>query len=128
MKKIFIVLCASAILYACGGGGDKTEKKDAATTTAKEATSSTNQYEDQALAIIGKSDCMTCHKINETSTGPAWKDVAKKYEHTDANVKMLAGKILKGGSGNWGTIPMTGHPALTEEEATTLANYVLALK
>jgi cytochrome c len=125
MKKIFIVLCASALLYSCGGGGTKTEKKD---TAATQPTASVNPYEDQALPIIGKSDCATCHKINETSTGPAWKDVAKKYEHTDANVKMLAQKILKGGSGNWGTIPMTGHPALTEDEATVLANYVLALK
>jgi cytochrome c len=127
MKKIFIVLCTSVALYACGGG-DKNEKKETATAPAKEATASTNPYEDQALPIIGKSDCATCHKVNEASTGPAWKDVAKKYEHTDANVKMLAGKIIKGGSGNWGTIPMTGHPNLTEEEATTLANYVLSLK
>lgn len=126
MKKIFIFLCTSAILYSCGGGGAKTEKKDSA--AAPQATASVNPYEDQALPIIGKSDCATCHKINEASTGPAWKDVAKKYPHTDANVKMLAQKILKGGSGNWGTIPMTGHPALTEEEATVLANYVLALK
>lgn len=125
MKKIFIVLCASAILYSCGGG-DKTEKKDSKATA--QPTASTNPYEDKAVEIIGKSDCATCHKISETSTGPAWKDVAKKYENTDANVKMLAEKILKGGSGNWGSIPMTGHPNLTEEEATTLANYVLSLK
>lgn len=125
MKKIFIVLCTSAILYSCGGG-DKTEKKDSKATA--QPTASTNPYEDKAVEIIGKSDCATCHKISETSTGPAWKDVAKKYENTDANVKMLAEKILKGGSGNWGSIPMTGHPNLTEEEATTLANYVLSLK
>lgn len=128
MKKIFMLLCSSVILYSCGGG-DKTEKKDAAATTAKEEPAKTsNPYEDKALEIVGKSDCVTCHKVNEASTGPAWMDVAKKYENTDANVKMLTEKVIKGGQGNWGTIPMTGHPNLSEEDATTIVKYILALK
>lgn len=127
MKKVFILLCTSAILYSCGGG-DKTEKKETAAAPATETTASKNPYEDKALEIVAKSDCVTCHKVNETSTGPAWMDVSKKYENTDANVKMLAEKVIKGGQGNWGSIPMTGHPNLSEEDASTIVKYILALK
>jgi cytochrome c len=128
MKKVFIILSTTAILFSCGGG-DKTDKKDAAATTAKEEPAKTsNPYEDKALEIVAKSDCVTCHKVNEASTGPAWMDVAKKYENSDANVKMLTEKVLKGGQGNWGTIPMTGHPNMSEEDATTIVKYILALK
>ncbi len=128
MKKFFIVLFAATALTSCGGG-DKNEKKNAAAATAKEKPAVTsNPYEDKALEIVGKSDCVTCHKVNEASTGPAWMDVSKKYENTDANVKMLTEKVLKGGSGNWGTIPMAAHPNLSEEDATTIVKYILALK
>ena len=125
MKKVFIMLCTSAILYSCGGG-DKTDKKDAA--PAREEVKATNPLEDKAVEIVAKSDCITCHKIAETSTGPAWNDVAKKYENTDANVKMLTEKVIKGGTGNWGTIPMTGHPNLSEDDATTIVKYILSLR
>lgn len=127
MKKLFIVLCSTALFFSCGSGGEKKE----GTTPAKEeskATTTTNPVEDKALEIVAQSDCVTCHKINETSTGPAWKDVSKKYENTDANVKMLAEKIIKGGSGNWGSVPMTAHPALKEEDAETVVKYILSLK
>lgn len=127
MKKIFIVICASALLFSCGGG-DKTEKKNAAVPATKDAAASTNPLEDKAIEIVGKSDCTTCHKINEASTGPAWKDVAKKYENTDANIKMLVSKVIKGGQGNWGTVPMTAHPNLSEEDVTTIVKYIFTLK
>ncbi|MGE5108568.1 MAG: c-type cytochrome [Sphingobacteriales bacterium] len=129
MKKIFITLATSAILFSCGGSGDKTEKKDAAT-SAKEETkaAATNPLEDKAVEIIAKSDCLTCHKINETSTGPAYTDVAKKYENTEANVAMLVEKVTKGGKGNWGQVPMVAHPNLSKEEITTVVQYILTLR
>jgi cytochrome c len=82
----------------------------------------------KGLALVGKSDCLTCHKVDEKNIGPSYRDVAAKYENTDENVKMLAGKIIKGGSGVWGAIPMTPHPALSQEDAEALAKYVLLLK
>ena len=125
MKKIFILLCTSAILYSCGGG-DKTEKKEAPKEETKAAT--TNPLEDKAVELIAKTDCLTCHKINETSTGPAYKDVAKKYENTEENVDKLVEKVIKGGKGNWGEVPMTGHPALAKEDVKTIVQYILSLR
>jgi cytochrome c len=55
-------------------------------------------------------------------------DVAKKYPSTPANVKMLAEKIIKGGTGVWGEIPMTPHPAVSQEDAEAMVTYILSMK
>ena len=80
------------------------------------------------MTLIANSDCLTCHKLNEKVIGPAYKEVAKKYAYTPANVKMLAGKIIKGGAGNWGPIPMTAHAALSQADAESMVKYILNLK
>ncbi|MFX5761018.1 c-type cytochrome, partial [Acinetobacter baumannii] len=77
----------------------------------------TNPDYQKGLELIGKSDCLTCHKVSEKLIGPAYKDVAAKYENTPENIKMLAGKIIKGGQGVWGAVPMTAHPQLSEADA-----------
>ena len=79
--------------------------------------------------MIGKSDCLTCHKINEKSTGPAYSDVAAKYAPAaDTTIQRLAGKIIKGGAGVWGTIPMTPHPQVPQADAEQMVKYILLLK
>jgi cytochrome c len=128
MKKVLGTIVTVVALFACGG--NKESKTGDAAATASTSTSSLSDNPDyqKGLALVGKSDCLTCHKVNEKNIGPAYKDVAAKYENTDANVKMLAEKIIKGGSGNWGAIPMTPHPALSQDDAEALAKYVLLLK
>jgi cytochrome c len=54
--------------------------------------------------------------------------VAKKYENNAKNVKMLAEKVLQGGQGNWGEIPMAGHPNLSVEDASAMVEYILSMK
>lgn len=127
MKKILIPFVALAIFAACNDSGKDT--KD--TTAAKEETKKTpgdEALEDKALGLIGKSGCVTCHKIDEKLTGPAYTDVAKKYENTPANVDTLVNKVIKGGSGNWGTVPMLAHPDLPKEDIETMVKYILSLR
>ena len=137
MKKIITVLSFPFFIVACGGSGTETnteEKKEAAATEpAKEAekpaaAASDNPDYQKGLELIAKSDCLTCHKVEEKNIGPAYRDVANKYEATPANISMLAEKVLKGGSGVWGPVPMTPHPALTKEEAEQMIKYVMLLK
>ncbi|MFA6946106.1 MAG: c-type cytochrome [Pedobacter sp.] len=78
--------------------------------------------------LISKSDCFACHKINEKLLGPSYKDVANKYSNTKANVDLLVNKIKTGGSGVWGAIPMSPHPALSDDDAKAMVHYVLSLK
>lgn len=78
--------------------------------------------------LISKSDCFACHKVTEKLLGPAYKDVANKYANTKANIDYLVKKIKTGGSGVWGAIPMSPHPALSDDDAEAMVNYILSLK
>ncbi|MFN8252424.1 MAG: c-type cytochrome [Ferruginibacter sp.] len=118
MKKTILIFSVAAILYSCGGGSSSSGS----------STASSNPDADKGLELIGKSDCFGCHKVKETSVGPAYNKVAQKYEATEANISTLADKVMKGGSGNWGTVPMAGHPAITKEDAVLMVKYVLSLK
>ncbi len=78
--------------------------------------------------LISKSDCFACHKIQDKLLGPAYKDVANKYANTKANVDYLVNKVKTGGSGVWGAVPMSPHPALSDDDARAMILYVLSLK
>jgi cytochrome c len=126
MKKVLGTMAVIVALVACGVNK---EKESADTSTASSASSlSSNPDYTKGLELIGKNDCLTCHKANEKNIGPAYKDVAAKYDNNDETVKMLAEKIIKGGSGVYGAIPMTPHPSLKQEDAEAMAKYVLLLK
>ncbi len=128
MKKYFAALTVLAFMAACGGNTEKKAAPAAAPATSETSSPSSNPDYQKGLELIAKSDCLTCHKVSEKLTGPAYKEVAAKYENTEENVAMLAGKVIKGGSGNWGTIPMTPHPQLSEADAKQMVKYVLLLR
>jgi cytochrome c len=81
---------------------------------------------DQALATA--KNCMACHAVDKKLVGPSYKDVAKKYAGQKDAVDKLAVKIMKGGSGVWGPVPMPANPQVSEAEAKKLATWVLSLK
>ncbi|OGB18431.1 MAG: cytochrome C' [Burkholderiales bacterium RIFCSPLOWO2_12_67_14] len=81
---------------------------------------------DEALAK--SKNCMACHAVDKKLVGPAYKDVAKKYAGDAKAVDMLATKIVKGGSGVWGAIPMPANTQVNPAEAKKLAAWVLSLK
>lgn len=80
---------------------------------------------DQALAT--SKNCMACHAIDKKLVGPAYKDVAKKYAGQKEAANKLASKIMKGGSGVWGVIPMPANTQVNEAESKKLAAWVLSL-
>ena len=82
------------------------------------------------LALATAKGCMACHDIGAKKVGPAYKDVAKKYAgQKDADAKLVK-KVLEGGSGVWGTIPMAPNKnmGVTEADAKKLVAWVLSLK
>jgi len=78
--------------------------------------------------LISYSDCYICHKPDERSVGPAFKDIAKKYPANKVYIEMLAQKVIIGGSGVWGSAEMDPHPKLSVEDAKTMVKYILSLK
>ena len=130
MKNILSILAIAAILTACGGGEKKeTKAEDFGTpeTSSTPAESGGGDAIAQGEALVKASDCKTCHHATNKIIGPSHTDVAKKYEFTQANVTLLAGKIIKGGSGVWGDVPMSAHADLSQADAEKMARYVLSL-
>ncbi len=79
-------------------------------------------------ALMMSLDCKACHKVNEKSVGPAFADVAKKYNKSDATTEKLTQKIAKGGHGNWGDVDMPAHPTLKPDDAKKIINWIYSLK
>lgn len=94
--------------------------------TAPEAATSSDASKHEGLQLIEGTDCLTCHKIDSKLIGPSYQEVATKY--TDADLDILAQKIIDGGKGNWGEIPMTPHTGLSKENARQMVKYILSLK
>jgi cytochrome c len=143
MKKVFIILGISLALAACGGNkpaeGDKSDSTSAsnqgaaaqqpnADTSANKIGTDNNSGTpaNKGEALMANSDCNTCHNAQSKIIGPALVDIAKKYKESD--VDMLADKVIKGGSGNWGTVPMTAHADLPLADAKEMVKYILSVK
>ena len=129
MKKVLGTMAAVIFLAACGGSDTKKTEETAAAPAATTSNDlSSNPDYTKGLALVAGSDCLTCHKTSEKNIGPAYKEVAAKYENTEENVKMLAEKVIKGGSGVWGAVPMTPHPQISQEDAEAMIKYIMLLK
>ena len=80
------------------------------------------------LQLATAKNCMACHAVDKKLVGPAYKDVAAKYAgQRDAAAKLEA-KVLKGGSGVWGPVPMPANAQVSPEEAKKLVAWILAQK
>ncbi|WP_057940542.1 c-type cytochrome [Algoriphagus resistens] len=131
------IIALAGFTFACGGG-EKTSETTT-TTPAAEAPapekeiSLEEKYQDDPIYIKGlaklkTSDCTSCHMVERKIVGPSYADVAAKYENTEENIDMLAKKVIEGGVGVWGEIPMPPHPTLSMEDARDMVSYVLLLK
>ncbi len=78
--------------------------------------------------LAQKKNCMACHAIDKKLIGPPYKDVAAKYAGQKDAVDKLAAKVMKGGSGAWGVLPMPANPQVNEAEAKQLVQWILTLK
>ena len=83
-------------------------------------------YADQALAT--SKNCMACHAVDKKLVGPSYKEVATKYASDKGAADKLASKIIKGGAGVWGAVPMPANAQVNEADAKTLAAWIMATK
>ncbi len=80
------------------------------------------------LPLATAKNCMACHAVATKLVGPSYKDVAAKYAGQKDAVDKLAGKIIKGGSGVWGPVPMPANAQVNDAEAKKLAAWVMTQK
>ncbi len=80
-----------------------------------------------ASADLAKSkNCVACHHVERKMIGPPYKAMAERYAKDEAGAKLLSEKIVKGGSGNWGQVPMPPQPNVSADEAEALVKWILS--
>lgn len=104
-----------ALLALPAGAADKASAKRAAPDPAM-------------LELADKSRCLVCHDLDEKITGPAWRDVARRYRGDPAAFERLVVKVRDGGSGAWGTEAMSANRRVGEENIRTLVRWILTLE
>ena len=102
MKRISVAIAALATVFAV----------------------STPALADMALATT--KNCMACHAVDKKLVGPSYKDIAAKYAGQADAVDKLAGKVVKGGSGVWGPVPMPANAQINDADAKKLVTWILA--
>lgn len=78
--------------------------------------------------LAQKKLCMTCHTVDKKLVGPSFKEISAKYAGQKDAADKLADKVIKGGAGVWGPVPMPANAAVSEAEAKTLVSWVLSQK
>jgi cytochrome c len=80
------------------------------------------------LQLATAKNCMACHAVDKKLVGPSYKDIAAKYAGQKDAVDRLANKVMKGGSGVWGPVPMPANTQVTPDEANKLVAWILTQK
>jgi cytochrome c len=78
--------------------------------------------------LANKKNCLACHAADKKLVGPSFKDVAGKYGAQKDAVDVLSQKVLKGGAGVWGPVPMPANAQVSEAEAKELVRWILTTK
>ena len=126
MKKFLFIISLGCIVISCGN--NTSGKKDTSASADTVAAVKTDPDIEKGLTLVANNDCLTCHKLNEALTGPAYQAVAQRYEATPEVIDTLSSKVISGGAGKWGSIPMSPHPTLSKDDAKAMVKYILSLK
>ena len=105
MKKLMMIAAAAGLVLAGSAQAADAEK---------------------AKALAQSKNCLACHAIDKKLVGPAYTEIAKKYKGNKDAEAMLIKKVINGGGGVWGTIPMPPNP-VKDDEAKLLVDWILSL-
>ncbi len=78
------------------------------------------------MALANSKNCMACHAVERKLVGPSYKDIATKYAGQADAVDKLSGKVIKGGAGAWGPVPMPANAQVSDADAKKLVAWILA--
>ena len=78
------------------------------------------------MALANSKNCMACHAVEKKLVGPSYKDIATKYAGQADAVDKLSGKVIKGGAGAWGPVPMPANAQVSDADAKKLVAWILA--
>jgi len=78
-----------------------------------------------ALLVAKKNACLGCHAVNKKIVGPSFESIAVKYKNDSSAQAFLKNKILKGGAGSWGVVPMPANAKLSDADVSLLTSWIL---
>jgi len=82
--------------------------------------------QEQTETLISDKMCYACHQLDSASIGPSWRAIAARHaDRKDQVTQVLAGKIIRGGGGNWGLVPMVPNQRVSEEQALLMMQWIL---
>ena len=79
----------------------------------------------KATTLAKQSACLGCHAVDKKIVGPSFQAIAKKYATDPAASVFLKNKIIKGGSGSWGVVPMPANAKLSDADVSLLTAWIL---
>jgi cytochrome c len=81
--------------------------------------------ETDGAKLIEHARCYICHDVEKISIGPPFKAIAAMHAaRKDEMIEVLARKIVDGGGGNWGVVPMVPNQWVSIEEARGTAGWI----
>ena len=80
------------------------------------------------LQLATAKNCMACHAVDKKLVGPSYKDIAAKYAGQADAVDKLSVKVVKGGSGVWGPVPMPANAQVNPDDSKKLVTWILGQK
>ena len=84
-------------------------------------------YASDPQALAQSKNCLACHAVDTKIVGPSFKEIAAKYKNDKTAEARLIKKVIGGGGGVWGQMPMPAN-AVTEAESRILVQWVLNRK
>ena len=80
-------------------------------------------------ALLTKNRCVACHDTTKNLLGPSYKAIAARHAaQKETMIEVLAQKIIAGGAGNWGVVPMVPNEHVSLEEARAMSRWILGLQ
>ena len=75
-------------------------------------------------SLAGKFGCLGCHAREKKIVGPAFKDIAKKYDGRADALEKITNQITRGGGGAWGPVPMPPFPQIPATDVAALSRWI----
>jgi cytochrome c len=74
--------------------------------------------------LISSGHCNTCYTDERKAKGPAFQDIARRYQSNQPYIDLLAQKVITGGKDSWGNPVMSPHPNLEYSDAEAMVTYI----
>ncbi len=134
MKKASFILgivASTIVLFSCNNPNSNARpsaKGDSSQTKELIDNAGQNVAEEfrEGATLVTSNDCLTCHRVADTSVGPSFQSIANRYENIPANANKLLVSVQKGSTAAWGNNVMTPHPNLTPQDGTKMIRYILS--